>query len=169
MQASVQCWGSLPQCPDSLLVAVDRREKPSVAGFKLAKFSWRCCCYRCWGWRSALDSLLKSRTILDLVVAASALQALSRNHPTLGTTMCLSAMWTLFLHTRGTYRGYLCTAGCYWTLRCLVHYFLLVLPLECSCRPLLRSLLLFQILLHLTLLSTSSTKCLVQGAMIERH
>ncbi|MQM20425.1 hypothetical protein Taro_053443, partial [Colocasia esculenta] len=123
---------------------------------------WCCCCYRCWGWRSALDSLLKSQTILDLVVAASALQAFPRNHPTLRTTMCLPAMGTLLLHTRGTLRRYLCTAGCYRTLRCLVHCFLLVLLLECSCRPLLRSLLLFQILLHLALLSTSSTKCLVQ-------
>ncbi|MQL85296.1 hypothetical protein Taro_017810 [Colocasia esculenta] len=66
---------------------------------------WRCCRYR-WGWHSALDSLLKSWAILDLMVAASALQALARNHPTFGTTMCLPIVGTLFLHTRGTYRRY---------------------------------------------------------------
>ncbi|MQM12106.1 hypothetical protein Taro_045018 [Colocasia esculenta] len=61
---------------------------------------WHCCYYHCWGWRSALDSLLKSRTILDLVVAASALQALSRNHPTLGPTMSAGLFCEAFFSSR---------------------------------------------------------------------
>ncbi|MQM14108.1 hypothetical protein Taro_047036 [Colocasia esculenta] len=69
-----------------------------------SRFSWRGCRY-CRGWRSTLSSLLKSRAIFDLVVAAPALQASTRYQPTLGTTICLPAMGTLFLHTRGTYRS----------------------------------------------------------------
>ncbi|MQM20536.1 hypothetical protein Taro_053558 [Colocasia esculenta] len=131
--------------------------------------NWRCCCYHYWGWRSALDLLLKSRTIFDLVVTAPALQAFSRYHPTLCTTVCLPALGTLLLHTRGTLRRYLSTAGCHWTLRCLIRCLLLILPLERGRRSLLQSFLLLEVLLHFTLLPTSSAKGLIQGTMIERH
>ncbi|MQL89259.1 hypothetical protein Taro_021832 [Colocasia esculenta] len=119
----------------------------------------------CWDWRSTLSSLLKSWAIFDLVVAAPALQASTRYQPTLGTTMCLPAMGTLFLHTKGTYRRYLRAADCHGSLRCLVHRFLLVLLLESRCWPLLRSLLFLQILLHLSLLPAGSTEGLVQHAV----
>ncbi|MQL87431.1 hypothetical protein Taro_019975, partial [Colocasia esculenta] len=68
------------------------------------------------GW-STLDSLLKSRTILDLVLAASALQALSRHLPTFRTTICPPAMRTLLLATKGTLRRYLTASRCHGTLR----------------------------------------------------
>ncbi|MQM04042.1 hypothetical protein Taro_036833 [Colocasia esculenta] len=54
--------------------------------------------------------------------------------------MCLPTVGTLFLHTRGTYRRYLRTSDCHGSLRCLV-------------------------LLHLSLLPTSSTEGLVQRAV----